>query len=114
MIEPRLAPYSKKSIAKGLKEQVWLKHVGTKFNAKCTISWCTNTITPFDYHCAHIIAESKDGPTTLENLVPTCPKCNLSMSNNYSVTEWNNLIHKQNRWGRLKAKIRMVWSILWR
>ena len=50
----------KKSIPKGLKEQVWLKHVGQKFNAKCTVSWCTNIITPFNYHCAHIIAESKD------------------------------------------------------
>jgi hypothetical protein len=108
-----VVPYVKKSIPKGLKEQVWIKHIGEKFNAKCTISWCTNTITPFNYHCAHIIAESKDGPTTLDNLVPTCSKCNLSMSNNYSVTEWCNLIHKHTRWGKLGAKMRMICSIMW-
>ena len=72
--------YVKKIIPKALREQVWINTIGKKFSSKCTISWCTNTITPFDYHCAHIIPESKNGQTTIENLVPTCSKCNLSMS----------------------------------
>ena len=86
--------YNKKTIPKALREQVWIKHIGKKFSAKCTIGWCNNTISPFEYHCAHIIAESKNGPTSLDNLVPTCSKCNLSMGNKYTVTEWNNLLKK--------------------
>ena len=105
--------YVKKSIPKALKEQVWLKHVGTKFNAKCTIVWCENLMTPFNYHTAHIIPESKQGPTSLENLVPTCPKCNLSMSNNYTVTEWNNMIFKHSWSARLGNKMRLMCKILW-
>ena len=105
--------YVKKSIPKALKEQVWLKHIGAKFNAKCTIVWCENLMTPFNYHTAHIIPESKQGPTSLENLVPTCPKCNLSMSNNYTVTEWNNMIFKHSWSAKLGNKMRLMCKILW-
>jgi hypothetical protein len=27
----------------------------------------------------------------LENLIPICSRCNLSMSDNYSIDEWNKL-----------------------
>ena len=105
--------YVKKIIPKALREQVWINTIGKKFSSKCTISWCTNTITPFDYHCAHIIPESKNGSTTIENLVPTCSKCNLSMSNNYTVVEWNDIITlKTGFFSRLSNKLSIIFKVL--
>ena len=105
--------YVKKTIPKALREQVWINTIGKKFSSKCTISWCTNTITPFDYHCAHIIPESKNGSTTIENLVPTCSKCNLSMSNNYTVVEWNDIITlKTGFFSRLSNKLSIIFKVL--
>jgi hypothetical protein len=44
-----------------------------------------------NFHCGHNIPESKGGITVLENLLPICSSCNLSMSNNYTIQEWNAL-----------------------
>ena len=82
---------SKSKIPKALREQVWLKVFGAKYSGKCHTTWCKNTITVFDFQCGHDIPESKDGETILENLVPICSRCNLSMSNTYTFKEWNQL-----------------------
>jgi 5-methylcytosine-specific restriction endonuclease McrA len=81
----------KKQIPKALREQVWIKHIGKHYNAKCTVGWCTNFISVFDFQSGHIIPESKGGPMTLENLMPICSRCNSSMNNQYTITEWNTL-----------------------
>ena len=81
---------SKKNIPKGLKEQVWKKYNGKTFEAKCYISWCSNIINAFNFHVGHNKPESKGGHTKLSNLRPICDRCNLSMSNNYTIQEWNN------------------------
>ena len=81
---------NKQSIPKAVREQVWLKCFGKRYEAKCLTHWCTNTITVFDFHCGHDIPESKGGPTILSNLYPICSRCNLSMSNNYTFSQWNN------------------------
>ena len=40
--------------------------------------------------------ESKGGDLEISNLKPICARCNLSMSNNYTIQEWNSLSgHKQ-------------------
>ena len=105
--------YVKKNISKALKEQVWLKHIGPTFKSKCPIHWCQNTITCFDYHTAHVIPESKNGPTTLDNLVPTCSKCNLSMGYKYTVTEWNLLVTQDKGFShRFFNKLKMVYRVL--
>lgn len=80
--------YVKKPIPKALRQQVWLKHCGEKFKNKCYVSWCKNKITVFNYECGHNIPESKGGQTTIDNLYPICRNCNGSMSNKYSITEW--------------------------
>ena len=110
--DQEIAKYVKKNIPKALKEQSWLKHIGPKFKSKCPIVWCQNTITCFDYHTAHIIPECKNGPTTLDNLIPTCSKCNLSMGNK-TVTEWNLLITRdENVMKRFLNKLKMVCRVL--
>ena len=81
----------KATIPKALREQVWLKQLGKSYTGKCATIWCKNTITVFDFQCGHDIPESKGGETTLENLVPICSRCNLSMSNTYTFKEWNQL-----------------------
>jgi len=48
-------------------------------------------MTVFDFQCGHDVPESKGGETILENLVPICARCNLSMSNTYTFKEWNQL-----------------------
>lgn len=81
--------YRKKKIPAALREQVWITRMGHRFDGKCRVTWCKNRITVFDYECGHNIPESKGGKTTLDNLVPICARCNRSMSDNYSIDEWN-------------------------
>ena len=82
---------NKVKIPKALREQVWLKQFGKNYAAKCATTWCENKMTVFDFQCGHDIPESKGGETILENLVPICSRCNLSMSNTYTFKEWNQL-----------------------
>ncbi len=78
----------KKPIPAALREQVWLKQMGRVFEGKCPTTWCQNNITVYDFQSGHNIPESKGGPTTLENLIPICSRCNLSMGNEYTFDEW--------------------------
>ncbi len=80
----------KRAIPKALREQVWLKWCGKVFETKCTINWCSNTISVFNWEAGHNIPESKGGQTILENLQPICSRCNKSMSDQYTINEWNN------------------------
>jgi 5-methylcytosine-specific restriction endonuclease McrA len=80
-----------KIIPKALREQVWITYIGKKFNSKCHIHWCKNEIDVFNFHTGHNIPESKGGETVLENLRPICSRCNLSMSNVYTIDEWKKL-----------------------
>jgi 5-methylcytosine-specific restriction endonuclease McrA len=56
------------------------------------VSWCDNIINVFNFQVGHDIPESKGGTLDIDNLKPICGNCNLSMSNNYSIKEWSNLI----------------------
>jgi 5-methylcytosine-specific restriction endonuclease McrA len=80
--------YKKKHIPVALREAVWLKNMGKAFSGKCKTTWCPNIVTVFDFQSGHDIPESKGGPTTLENLVPICGRCNQSMGNRYTFQEW--------------------------
>ena len=103
----------KMTIPKALREQVWIKHIGKKYESKCPIGWCKNTITVFDFQSGHIIPESKGGPTTLENLMPICSRCNLSMNNQYTITEWNTLgSNDQSFFKRVTSKLRLCIRLL--
>ena len=80
---------SKTKIPRALREQVWLVHVGPKFQQKCMVTWCTNTMNVFDFQCGHNIPESKGGKTDVLNLIPICSRCNLSMGSQFTIDEWN-------------------------
>jgi len=93
----------KDKIPKALREQVWLVHMGKTFEKKCKIVWCENKITVFDFQCGHDIPESHGGETTLQNLVPICSRCNLSMSNTYTIKQWNQFSKPPSLWKRIKT-----------
>jgi len=90
----------KAKIPKALREQIWLRDIGRKYEGKCKIVWCENKMTVFDFQCGHDIPESHGGETILENLVPICSRCNLSMSNTYTIKEWNLLSKPLTCWKR--------------
>jgi 5-methylcytosine-specific restriction endonuclease McrA len=89
----------KAKIPRALREQVWLASVGSKYEAKCTISWCNNRMSVFDFHVGHNKPESKGGTLALSNLKAICTRCNLSMGNQYTIDEWNKLSPKTVRCG---------------
>lgn len=87
----------KTKIPKAVREQVWIKFIGKRFKSKCYINWCKNSINVFDFHVGHNIPESKGGTLNLNNLRPICSRCNLSMSNNYTINQWNDINKKNNK-----------------
>ena len=83
--------YEKSTIPKALREQVWLTHMGRRYEGKCIVRWCKNNMTVHDFHVGHDIPESKGGATELSNLLPICNRCNLSMGSQYTIQEWTAL-----------------------
>ena len=83
-------PYRKATIPRAIREQVWLKTCGRVYEHKCYVNWCENEINVFDFHVGHDKPESKGGKLDVSNLKPICARCNLSMSNNYTIEQWNN------------------------
>ncbi len=94
---------AKAKIPKALREQVWRNWVGEQYSAKCLITWCTNTITVFDFEVGHNIPESKGGSLDTNNLRPICGRCNKSMGNHYTIDQWNT-IQKDNEKEKEKEK----------
>jgi 5-methylcytosine-specific restriction endonuclease McrA len=94
--EVKKVKYKKKNIPLAIRQQVWLKYNGKEFCSKCNIIWCKNIISVFSFHVGHVIPESKGGLINIENLRPICSSCNLSMSNKYTIDEWNILGYKSN------------------
>ena len=86
--EIELKPYKKKAIPAALRQQVWIIKMGKCFEGKCKTTWCANKITVYSFEAGHNIPESKGGTTLLENLIPICRQCNMSMSNTYTFDEW--------------------------
>ena len=69
----------KQSISSKTREKVWEIHIGDSMKGKC---YCCDDPIKFSsagWHCGHILAESKGGNITIDNLRPVCAGCNLSM-----------------------------------
>ena len=81
----------KATIPKAIREQCWLYSFGKTYEHKCYVRWCQNTISVFDFHVGHDKPESEGGTLDVSNLKPICARCNLSMSNNYTIKQWNEL-----------------------
>ena len=69
----------RKKIPKHIKTLVWNEHIGVDIvNSKC-LSCKYENINIRNFHCGHVIAESKGGDLTIKNLRPICAPCNASM-----------------------------------
>lgn len=92
---------TKAAIPKALREQVWLTYIGRRYESKCIIPWCGNTMTVFDFHVGHDVPEAHGGATEIANLRPVCARCNLSMGATYTVQQWAALSQpRQRTWGQ--------------
>ena len=91
----RRKKYKKSNIPKAIREQCWTKNFGPVFQHSCYINWCDNTINVFDFHVGHDKPESKGGSLSVDNLKPICARCNLSMSNKYTIQQWIQLNGKK-------------------
>lgn len=78
----------KQKIPASLRQAIWIKYIGTKFEHKCYVKWCNNIITPFNFEAGHNMPESKGGKTNIDNLLPICAQCNRSMGNRYTIDEY--------------------------
>ena len=81
--------YKRVPIPRALREAIWIKNNKNKFEVKCPIKWCRNKINCFNFHSGHNVPSSKGGATNIRNLTPICAKCNLSMSNNYTIKQFS-------------------------
>lgn len=69
----------KMKIDQSLRTAVWNQQFGeTVGRAVCPVCK-TQMITQRNFHCGHIIAEALGGATNVDNLMPICAQCNLSM-----------------------------------
>ena len=70
--------YIKKKIPKSVRNDVWDEHIGKKYGiGTCYV--CGQEIRASHFECGHIIAESKGGKSTIDNLRPVCERCNKSV-----------------------------------
>jgi 5-methylcytosine-specific restriction endonuclease McrA len=69
----------RKKIPKAIRTIVWNKYVGAGLtSARCTC--CRSELIGINnWHCGHVIAESKGGDLNINNLRPICAPCNQSM-----------------------------------
>jgi 5-methylcytosine-specific restriction endonuclease McrA len=94
----------KVKIPVALREQVWITYFGKKYEHKCYVRWCQNNIDVFNFQVGHNIPESRGGHTLLENLRPICIRCNQSMSNVYTIDEWNKFGNpRKSLWSRFNS-----------
>lgn len=91
-------PYRKSKIPVALREQVWIRQMGHRFAGKCRVKWCRNRISVFDFQSGHNVPESKGGKTDIDNLIPICARCNVSMGNQYTIDEWNAKFKSRSKW----------------
>lgn len=106
--KPPVKKKRKQKIPAALREQVWIHKMGRVFEGKCPTAWCQNTITVFDFQSGHNIPESKGGPTTLDNLIPICSRCNLSMGDTYTIEEWSNILNDPSKQDNLSKTTDMA------
>jgi hypothetical protein len=69
----------KQYIPKIVKTQVWENYIGKGIGHSSCMCCKIEIITPFNYHCGHVISEANNGDISIYNLRPVCAGCNLSM-----------------------------------
>jgi len=71
--------YKKQQISHTMRRQVWSKYIGDEIGQIKCLCCKLSEITQLTFVCGHIISESTGGETCIDNLLPICNSCNLSM-----------------------------------
>jgi 5-methylcytosine-specific restriction endonuclease McrA len=69
----------RKKIPKSIRTLIWNKYIGSDITAAKCCCCREEKITLNNWHCGHVVAETKGGDTTINNLRPICAPCNSSM-----------------------------------
>jgi len=77
--EEKKTKYKKKAIQKTVKKATWDRWIGKDVGVTKCLCCEHQEIRQFEFHCGHVVAESKGGKTTVDNMRPICAQCNLSM-----------------------------------
>merc|ERR1712127_172770 len=83
----------KKKIAPLVRWMIWQTYIGDRSESKCFCCWQKRItlLTNWDtFHAGHIQPEATGGEIKIENLLPICSNCNISMG----TTHWDEYIKK--------------------
>lgn len=69
----------RKKIPKAIRMHVWNLHIGSHKGEDRCMCCKEKKIDLSNFHCGHVIAESKGGDLTIKNLRPICAACNSAM-----------------------------------
>jgi hypothetical protein len=96
--------YNKESILSSakLREQVWTKASNKRFEMKCSVSWCENQITVFNFKLQSKILNDY----SVDNLAPVCNRCHEYI-NKHGYKKWNTNIEKKTAPNRETPKPQM-------
>jgi P4 family phage/plasmid primase-like protien len=72
--------HKKTIISKTMRIAVWDKYIGEEIGKTKCLACNLHDISQLNFECGHVIAESKGGETSIENLRPVCNICNKSMA----------------------------------
>jgi 5-methylcytosine-specific restriction endonuclease McrA len=104
--KPHKTLKKKKNISAPMKQTVWLNEFGKKYDGLCPVCKI-KTIETNDFHCGHILAESKGGNLEVNNLRPICAKCNTSMGSKHMNDYINELwAGREDEYTKPKEKIK--------
>jgi hypothetical protein len=70
----------RKNIPKHIKTLVWNKYIGVDIAQADCVCCRSQKINVRSFHCGHVIAESRGGDLTINNLRPICAECNGAMT----------------------------------
>jgi 5-methylcytosine-specific restriction endonuclease McrA len=62
-----------------MKRLVWNTYIGEEIGKIKCMCCKLSDITQLTFDCGHIISESTGGELSIDNLIPICHSCNLSM-----------------------------------
>ncbi len=72
----------KKQMPKSLRLIIWNKWIGDSVAKTQCPSCRVNIITIFNFDCGHICSRANGGDDSIQNIIPMCRTCNLSMGKN--------------------------------
>jgi hypothetical protein len=78
--------YNKEDILNSnkLREQIWIKSSNKRFDMKCSIEWCPNQITTFNFK----LQTKMSNDYSTENLIPVCNRCYIYI-NKHGYRKWS-------------------------